>query len=319
MPNINLLLGQKSLGDYRKAEEEFQMKKRAAQMESQVKQAQIEKAQKELTTGGVGGATGELVNRLMAENPGMSFGNALGQIQTGYRKGIEFGRDGVTPIKNLPTALGQIAQGEKFGGESGTQQAKDIYVPARESKIFQDKRDIEATTAPDIEAGKIFGKGTGEAQDKYATFMSNRDGLMSTAEELKKLANIATYTRLGKFSNEIKRQLGTDVGDAAEARAKMETMIDIQVLPILKPTFGAQFTVVEGKWLKDTLGNPDLSPGEKRAQIDARVRGWDLEAEALKSRATATPLTLREQGEQQFNQTKDKVRLKYNSQTGEFE
>jgi len=59
----------------------------------------------------------------------------------------------------------------------------------------------------------------------------------------------------------------------------------LRILPTLKATFGAQFTVKEGEWLLATLGDANLSPPEKKAALDARVQGWINMAEILARRA----------------------------------
>ena len=48
-------------------------------------------------------------------------------------------------------------------------------------------------------------------------------------------------------------------------------MVDNQVLPMLRDTFGAQFTVKEGETLRATLGDPDKTPAEKKAVLEAFI------------------------------------------------
>ena len=48
-------------------------------------------------------------------------------------------------------------------------------------------------------------------------------------------------------------------------------IVNNQVLPLLKQTFGGAFTVAEGEALKATLGDPNSDPEEKSAQIDAFI------------------------------------------------
>jgi len=132
--------------------------------------------------------------------------------------------------------------------------------------------------------GKETGKEMGISIAKFEDFKAGLPGLEKTVSSLRDLAEAATYTDVGKFNDAVKRQLGVDVGDAAEARSKLETVIRVEVLPLLKPTFGAAFTVNEGEWLLSTLGDVNMSPREKQAQIDARVAGWVKEGERLASR-----------------------------------
>ena len=48
-------------------------------------------------------------------------------------------------------------------------------------------------------------------------------------------------------------------------------IVDNQILPLLKQTFGPAFTDQEGESLKATLGDPDATPDEKMAQLDAFI------------------------------------------------
>ena len=49
------------------------------------------------------------------------------------------------------------------------------------------------------------------------------------------------------------------------------TCLWLKGLPLLKPTFGAAFTVAEGESLKATMGDPNATPEEKMAQLDAFI------------------------------------------------
>lgn len=71
-----------------------------------------------------GGATGELIKNLMAENPNMTFEQALYQVQTGMRQGTKIVDGKVVPIPGLADALGKNEfgkeSGKKAGGIAGT-------------------------------------------------------------------------------------------------------------------------------------------------------------------------------------------------------
>ena len=115
------------------------------------------------------------------------------------------------------------------------------------------------------------GKDTGVAASELADRKAAMPRLQQVVTKLGELGKIATYTGTGVVSNTIKRQLGLKVGDAAEARAAYIAMIDNEVLPLLRQTFGAQFTQKEGESLKVTLGDPNKSPEEKQAVLDAFI------------------------------------------------
>ena len=63
-----------------------------------------------------------------------------------------------------------------------------------------------------------------------------------------------------------------DVGEGAVARKEYITRVDNEILPLLRQTFGAQFTQKEGEALKATLGDPDASPQEKDAVLKSFIQ-----------------------------------------------
>lgn len=216
-----------------------------------------------------GGTQAVLAERLMAENPNMKFSDALRQIQMGIREGIDFEGGQATPRMDIGTARGTVGGLEKYGTEMGGMQAE-----------LEMKPRVEMATK---EAAEV-GKNIGEARAEYADLSAAYPQLIDTTDRLSRLAQVATYSKAGRLSDAFKRQLGVEVGTPAEAAAEMATTIDVEVLPLLKPTFGAAFTVNEGEWLRNTMGNPDLSPEEKIKQIEARVRGWNNRVKTLENR-----------------------------------
>jgi hypothetical protein len=141
----------------------------------------------------------------------------------------------------------------------------------------------ETMSAADAE-GKVSGTAMGEAKVKFEALKSNMPNLVAKTDKLYKLADIATYNNAGKLRDAFLRETGMEVTDAAEARARTIAIIDNEVLPLLRDTFGAAFTVKEGDWLKATMGDPDMSPKEKKAQIDAFIAGKKSELESLARR-----------------------------------
>lgn len=116
------------------------------------------------------------------------------------------------------------------------------------------------------------GKRQGENENLYRSVVSRMPQLNDTAERLSKLGQVATYTMGGQAFNMAARELGVNVPDAATARAEYISMVDNEILPLLRDTFGAQFTQREGDSLKATLGNPNASPQEKDAVLRSFIR-----------------------------------------------
>ena len=158
---------------------------------------------------------------------------------------------------------------------------------------------------------EVLGGKMGEAKDKYLSFKSQLPGLERSVNELYKLADVASYTHLGRFTDAFKRQAGVDVSSAAEARAKYDNLVKVTVLPTLKATLGGNFSIEEGKWLLSTLGNLDLTPAEKKSQIDARVQSWINMNETNALRIGVEPdKDLFKRGESEFKKRKEEVKKK---------
>jgi len=126
-------------------------------------------------------------------------------------------------------------------------------------------------TISDVEEAKKFAGEKVKDVDEYTSMTSKMPELLSTINKLKQLSGKATYTKIGQLSDEAKRQLGMPVGEGAVARTEYEAIINNQILPLLRDTFGAQFTLQEGESLKRTLGDLNKSPEEKNAVLDAFI------------------------------------------------
>lgn len=174
-------------------------------------------------------------------------------------------------------AAGKEQEATEFGRAAG-------FLPSREtaeeaaSKVRAKKRaelEVETKLKPqlvrEIKKAEAEAKSKGEAFTQVSQMKAAMPGLMDTVSQLKELANVATYTTSGKVFNAAIRELGFGATEGATARAKFIAIVNNQVLPLLKPTFGGSFTVQEGESLKATMGDPDLSPEEKIAQLDAFI------------------------------------------------
>lgn len=93
--------------------------KEQQRMAKELQLAKIKQMETEQASGG-GGATGELIRLLQAEKPDLSTSDALAMIQTGYRKGLQFTPEGITPLAGYGESVSKLA-----GMESGaTEEAK---------------------------------------------------------------------------------------------------------------------------------------------------------------------------------------------------
>lgn len=164
------------------------------------------------------------------------------------------------------------------------------YQAAQAAATEKAKLEQQLATKPQIEAATaeagVTGKALGEAKASLADYQASYPQLVDTTARLYELADVATYTDAGQIKDYFARQFNmVDVDSPATARARMESIADNQIIPLLKQTFGAQFTENEGQWLKRTLVDPNLSPAEKKAQIQEFMRNKAGTIETLKRRA----------------------------------
>jgi hypothetical protein len=131
-------------------------------------------------------------------------------------------------------------------------------------------------------SGQVAGKGQGEALSEWRSMSSKMPSVEQVVRELDALAEKATYTYLGQGRDWLARQSGYGATEGATARAEYIAKVDNQILPMLRDTFGAQFTVAEGQQLRSTLGDPDKSEQEKQVVLKAFIeqKRRDIEAKA---------------------------------------
>lgn len=108
-------------------------------------------------------------------------------------------------------------------------------------------------------------KARGEKVVLLQSASSKLPQLLNTINKLSKLGEVATYTGAGVAFDTAARELGLSVPKGAVARREYIATVDNEILPLLRDTFGAQFTQKEGESLKATLGDTGASPQEKEA------------------------------------------------------
>ncbi len=108
-------------------------------------------------------------------------------------------------------------------------------------------------------------------------------GLTDVVNKLRELAPIATSTFGGRVWDLAVKESGFGATKGATASTKFGAMVNNQVLPLLKPTFGAAFTVPEGDALRATMGDVNASVEEKMATLDAFMeqKQRDIETKQL--------------------------------------
>lgn len=132
--------------------------------------------------------------------------------------------------------------------------------------------------------GGAEGAATGNVQAEADSLESKLPGLQTVMDQLGDLAQKATYTQTGQLWDTIVRETGQMPSEGALARTEYMAVVDNQVLPLLRDTFGAAFTAKEGESLRATLGAPDKSPAEKKAVLQSFIAQKVRDLQAMKSR-----------------------------------
>ena len=207
-----------------------------------------------------GGATGILANRLRQENPDLSLQDALFQIKGGLNKGLTVGQDGkITNIEGFNQARASTAKAEKEGG-------------------LQAELALKPKIAKEQEAAKISAKNLLEAKKELIVIDANMPKLEKLVGELAVLAEKATFSAGGVLMNTGARLSGNSTKGGV-ARAEYIAKADNEVLPLMRVMFGAAFTENEGKRVTKLLGDPNATPAEKQAQLEAFIEGKKAELE----------------------------------------
>jgi hypothetical protein len=125
--------------------------------------------------------------------------------------------------------------------------------------------------------------GSQDAADeiKLREMQRNLPGLMGVVDRLDALSGAATFSRVEVAADSARRALGQEVSAGGIARAEYIATVDNEILPLLRQTFGAAFTVEEGARLRATLGNEDGTPAERRATLNAFIQQKQAELESF--------------------------------------
>ncbi len=125
--------------------------------------------------------------------------------------------------------------------------------------------------------------------------------LIAVVDELKQLAPMVTSTMAGNVFDFAVKESGFGSTEGSTAKAKFTSVINNQILPLLKQTFGAAFTVDEKNELKATMGNVDATAEEKIVQLNAFIEGkirsiQDKERQLGQSVTPAADITTQDTG-----------------------
>jgi len=140
---------------------------------------------------------------------------------------------------------------------------------ATESAKLDAQLSFKPAIAEAVKIAEASAKSRGESLSEVARAKASLPGLTEVVNKLITLSDVATYTLAGKAFDEVIKQLGFGATEGATARAKMESLVSNQILPLLRDTFGAQFTEREGESLRKTMLDIDASPDQKKEILNA--------------------------------------------------
>lgn len=312
--------------DFQRAREEFELNKQFKRGQLDVQKAQIAKAQKEAANPLSGAPATLQINAAIqkALDAGdYDTANRIAWLQRSQAYGIDtFGSQGNTPETFKPFTpkttsaqepaqqperpMGQgivpsydkpeyVPTGQSIlgGSSSITQQLANkaaIESGAKKRAELQQQMDL----SPEIKRREAEQAAIGARQGAIQTELGERASvmpqLMETVNQLSDLGKIATYTYGGQAADFLRRQVGAEPSEGAVARSDYISLVDNQILPLLRQTFGAQFTAQEGESLKNTLGDPDKSPKEKDAVLRSFINQKMMTINSLE-REAGLPVT----------------------------
>jgi hypothetical protein len=190
-------------------------------------------------------------------------------------------------FKNLKRENKGIVFDEKTGEAKAVEGYADVQKEIQKSKKIGEleaKKELAPSIAKAEEIAKNVGKADGIQINELNDRISVQPRLLKIVEELSSLGKEATFTFTGRAIDAARRELGLPVGRGAVARTEYISKVDNEILPLLRQTFGAQFTEKEGQSLKNTLGDPNKSPEEKEAVLKSFIAAKLGTIESLKRR-----------------------------------
>ena len=181
---------------------------------------------------------------------------------------------GLDPKAGTASSKERIAQDENLSDAVATSSAKEAESVARA------KARVKLQTEPEIQKQIAAGKYLAEDLDKFKNLQASMPRLREVTGTLAELADLATYTKSGKIFNAAAKEFGFQPeGDTA--RKSMENIIDNEILPLLKQTFGAAFTFQEGQALKGTLLDIDSTGDAKKLALQNFIDSKEGQVETL--------------------------------------
>lgn len=199
-----------------------------------------------------------------------------------------------------------------------TQSAKSQADLTYEPQIEKQVQSVRAASKKIEGLDKQINTVTGE----LAEFESKFPSLAENLQEAQSLVNQLPFGVIEEAAQATARAAGIET-DSMVAESKFNSILDNQILPLLKQTFGAAFTAEEGRRLRDTIegkGGPRAKIETINAFINQKVK--DIQAKKLeldKLRSERASLISPEPANATQAAPQGQKRLRFNPQTGDFE
>ena len=171
--------------------------------------------------------------------------------------------------------------GEKVVAQKGAE------ANATESAKLTQQREFKPAIARAIKLAEASAAEQGTVLTDLQRSVAGMPGLIEATDKLKELAMISTSTFGGRVWDLAVKESGFGSTKGSNAKIKYKAIIDNQVLPLLKQTFGGAMTEGEGLRLSNTLGDPGASPEQKLLQTEAFMEHQQRQMETLKRQADA--------------------------------
>jgi hypothetical protein len=173
---------------------------------------------------------------------------------------------GLDPRANI-SAQERVATDSQLGQQVAEQKALESGA-VEEGKLSKQLK-WKPQIAKDIKMAEKKAIEQGDTLNELGRMEASLPGVKQAVAELLELSDMATSTLGGRAFDFLVKESGFGATKGSDARAKLIAIVDNQVLPLLKETFGAAFTAQEGEALKASLVDPDASPSQKREQLNA--------------------------------------------------
>lgn len=217
------------------------------------------------------GATEEEIKRAITNKYGIT-------PRAGESAEERIARDAALAVQ-VAESQSQIAESK----EAGKLEAQGKLLPAIRANIKQAEKEAAAR---------------GDTNIELISAKAAMPGLTKVVDRLKLLADDATFTLGGSAFNAIAKELGFST-KGGTSRASMVSIVDNQVLPLLKPIFGAAFTAIEGDRLRNAFLDPDATPESRKAQVQSFLEQMQRNIETKERELAASSGQQSPQGAQQ--------------------